>query len=277
MSMPVLASLPTRLEITAQLDESPRYRGTVHEDATAKSLGYRAALIPGAFVYGHVTRLAVQGWGMKWIERGRISARFRRPVYNGDQLTVSRGELQQMSDGVTAAISVSNGEGEEVLTGSIGLADNPLPPPLPLPVALQADPRPEIGSGEMTVGTRVGTRNIVLAPEDVAASLATFAETDPTYRERGVVHSGCLLRVSMSDTLGSFSFPMAVIFVAADVQNFAPAQPGMRLATSGRVTDVYERKGKHYFESEEYLVADGQTVIARHTRLNLYAMEKGAR
>jgi hypothetical protein len=37
------------------------------------------------------------------------------------------------------------------------------------------------------------------------------------------------------------------------------------------VTAVYERKGKHYFESEEYLIADGTAVVARFRRTSIYA------
>ena len=52
---------PERLEVTAILDPSPAYAGTSHEDATARAMGFRAALMPGVIVYGHAMRLAVRG------------------------------------------------------------------------------------------------------------------------------------------------------------------------------------------------------------------------
>ena len=47
--------------------------------------------MPGAFVYGHISRVAIEAWGAAWAERGAMCARFRRPVYNGDGLTISCG------------------------------------------------------------------------------------------------------------------------------------------------------------------------------------------
>ena len=46
-------------EVTAFLDPKPRYEGTSHEDSTARAMGFRAALLPGVFVYGHAMRQAV--------------------------------------------------------------------------------------------------------------------------------------------------------------------------------------------------------------------------
>src|SRR5690606_38218693 len=57
-----------RFALTARLDQNPRYRGSSHDDAVARQLGYRAALIPGAFLYGHLTRLAVRRWGEDWLD-----------------------------------------------------------------------------------------------------------------------------------------------------------------------------------------------------------------
>ena len=77
----------------------------------------------------------------------------------------------------------------------------------------------------------------------------------------------------MGDTLNSYKFPISVVFVSCEVQNFSPVRPSSRMSSAGSVTAVYERKGKHYFESEEYLIADGERVVARHRRVNLYAMQ----
>ena len=114
---------PERLEVIAVLDPNPRYAGTSHDEATARAMGFRAALIPGAFVYGHVTRMAVQGWGEDWLARGRASVRFRRPVYDGDPLLIERGPLETRRGrlhrrrvGRRRPIT-----GEVVLDGSFGL------------------------------------------------------------------------------------------------------------------------------------------------------------
>ena len=71
----------------------------------------------------------------------------------------------------------------------------------------------------------------------------------------------------------SFAFPIPVVFAAVEAQHFAAARPGCRMGTSGTVTAAYSRRGRHYFDSEEFLVADGWQVLARFRRVNLYAVD----
>lgn len=266
---------PAEATIEARLDDNPAYAGSAHDDDAARRMGYKAALIPGAFVYGHATRLAVDAWGMDWIGRGSIATRFRRPVYDGDRLTLRASTLVRSEDGVRAELMVTNGDGEAVVTGHIGLPDRPPTPPAvaDLPMLPRPDPPPAIAAGAMPVGARIGTLQAVLGEAEVRASLAAFAETHPIYAREGVVHSGCLVRLTMRDALRSFAFPMPVVFVAVEAQHFAAAGPGQRMGTSGTVTAVHARRGRHYFDSEEYLVADGRQVLARFRRVNLYAVD----
>jgi hypothetical protein len=121
---------------------------------------------------------------------------------------------------------------------------------------------------------RLGSAETVLTEDLVGQSLADFHETEPIYRERGFIHSGCLVRKTMGDALANFSLPMPVIFAALEVQNLAPAPVGGRYATSAWITRVWEDRGRHYFESEEWLIADGNRPVARHLRRNLYAMSR---
>jgi hypothetical protein len=180
------AAFPRRVEIPIRLDDNPRYKGSVHDDEVARRLGYKAALVPGAFVYGHMSRLAIEAWGTDWARRGRMFARFRRPVYNGDVLAAEASALERSPDGLRAAVTMRNEDGEEVATGWIGLPEGePAPPPIEsLPVERLPDPRRAVGPGAMTVGMRVGSRNAVLTHEDVRISLSAFDERHPLYAIR---------------------------------------------------------------------------------------------
>jgi acyl dehydratase len=263
---------PQRLEVTAILDPSPAYRGTSHEDATARAMGFRAALMPGVFVYGHAMRLAVQGWGVDWLARGHARVRFRRPVYDGDSLLVERGALEREGAGVSAAVTVTQAEtGEVVLDGSFGLADQPPQPPAALPVLPSFEPRLPVRPGAVAAGVQLGSAETVLAREDVARSLADFHETEAVYAERGLIHSGFLIRRTMKDALGNLALPMPVIFAGVEVQNLAAVPVGATGRTSARISRVWEARGRHFFETDEWLLADGRPV-ARHVRQNLYAM-----
>jgi len=267
------SGFPRVLRIPIRLDDDPGYRGSVHDDAVARRMGFRAALVPGAFVYGHISRLAVDAWGADWLRRGRMEARFRRPVYDRDELTAAASALADTGSERRATITLRNQEGEEVATGWVAMPlEDPVPPPVgDCPILPLPDPPPAVAPGGMAVGTRLGSREAVLTEQEFRRSLAAFDERHPIYRDGGLVHPGCLIRRTMFDANRSFRFPAPVVFVSGEAQHFAPVSPGQRLATSGTVTAVYERKGRHYFETEELLVVDGTRVAARFSRTSIYA------
>lgn len=264
---------PRALTVHVRLDDDPRYKGSIHEDAVARASGYKAALVPGAFVYGHISRVAIEAWGAVWAERGAMCARFRRPVYNGDVLTI--GAAAALGGGPPmhrAEISVVNESGEEVAVGWIGLPDAAKPSAKLASFELLDRPKvaPPVAAGELRAGIRVTTANKVLTQADFSASLSAFGERHPLYADPGFIHSGCLMRLAMGDTNNSFRFPSPVVLTSAEAQHFAPVYPGQRLATVGRITRVYLRNGKYYFDSEELMSADG-VPVAEFSRSSIYA------
>lgn len=262
---------PRDLRVHVLLDDAPHYKGSIHDDAVARAKGYKAALIPGAFVYGHISRVAIEAWGERWAATGAMSARFRKPVYNGDDLVVSAGVLTDDGSFLHAEVGVSNGDGEVVATGWIALPHEPqIPPGIGrLKVLPTLDAPPVIAAGELQVGAPLHSRDRLLTGADFATSLSAFAERHPIYANPGFVHSGMLMRMAMGDTNSSWKLPGPVVLVETETQHFATVYPGQRIRVSGRVVEVYERKGKHYLVSEEFLLAD-QTVAARFRRTQIY-------
>lgn len=259
-----------RLDLTARLDDNPRYRGSSHDDETARAMGFRAALIPGAFLYGHVTRMAVRAWGMDWLERGWAQVRFRRPVHSGDRLSVERTAFAERSGRLEAEVAILSGAEREIsVTGHIGLPTAQQRPPADLPITVPPDVPPESGPDVVVAGRPLGSRPRVLERDVIRKSLADFNETEEIYGDGFHAHSGLLVRQTMGDTLSNMRFPVPVVFVSVEVQNYAPVPAGATIITSGRIAAAYERKGRPYFDSEEYLIANGRPA-ARHLRVNLY-------
>jgi hypothetical protein len=265
---------PRSLVVDIRLDDDPRYKGSIHDDAVARARGYKAALVPGAFVYGHMGRVAVEAWGLPWLERGGMGASFRRPVYNGDRLTISASALSGDADMRRSAIVATNTDGEEVASGWIGLPD--LSPSVPalsaFAVLPRPDPAPAVSIGQLNPGTPLTTADRVLTEEEFMRSLSAFDEQHVLHVRDGIVHPGCLMRLAMGDTHNSFRFPAAIVLTAVEAQHFACVRPGQGLTTVGRIGDAWVRNGKHYFQSEEFLRADGR-LVARFLRTQIYGYE----
>lgn len=264
-------SFPCALRLVQELDDDPRYRGSIHDDAVARAQGFPAALAPGAFVYGHVSRLALRVWGENWLACGALSTRFRRPVFRGDALTVAAQPPEPTDGMLRAAVAVTNAQGETVAEGWIATPAGapPAPPELAaLPPLADVEPT-AVERGALVVGAPLGSIPRALTAEMVARSRAAFAEAEPIYAERGLAHSGCLMRLAMGDTNAHFRFPAPVILTEAAAQHFAPVRVGQRIETRGRIAEVWERNGRHYFASEEWMLADG-AVAAAFRRTTIY-------
>jgi acyl dehydratase len=63
-------------------------RGSIHDDAKAREMGYRGGLVPGVTVLGYMSRMMQQHFGSAWQSRASFHAALRRPVYEGDEVTV---------------------------------------------------------------------------------------------------------------------------------------------------------------------------------------------
>ena len=56
----------------------------IHSDEVAGAYGFRGGLVPGVGVYAYMTVPAVAALGKDWLERGTMSGKFVKPVYDGN-------------------------------------------------------------------------------------------------------------------------------------------------------------------------------------------------
>ncbi len=49
----------------------------IHDDEVAQRLGFRGGLVPGVDVYAYLTHPPAAAWGIDWLERGTMQARFQ--------------------------------------------------------------------------------------------------------------------------------------------------------------------------------------------------------
>jgi hypothetical protein len=90
--------------------------GSIHDDGTAQTLGFRGGTIEGPTHFSQFEPLAERLWGDRWFESGCISSHFRAPAFAGERLKAFLRQDPTSPD--TATIWLEREDGIEILRGS---------------------------------------------------------------------------------------------------------------------------------------------------------------
>lgn len=89
---------------------------SIHDDATAQAIGFKGGTIEGPTHFSQFAPLAVMIWGERWLSHGCLSAHYRAPVFEGEQV---RAYLRRPeSDPDIAEIWMMREDGTEILRGT---------------------------------------------------------------------------------------------------------------------------------------------------------------
>ena len=267
---------PPSITIVAAMADDPRYQGSIHDDASARNFGYKGALVPGPIVYGYLSQIPIRSWGLPWLERGTMRSHSRRPVYQGDTITISADPIQTTEAGRAMRLVARNDAGDTVATGEATLPSLAAMPPdiAGFPVTPLVDPKPFIPVDQFGPGRRFSSDAIVMTQQVLDHHLAEFSESWSGYSAQGIAHSGYLMRRMVRDSVLSYAHETPGIYVTAWTQHLALARVGDSLRTSGVVTAIYELKGQHYYDSDHVVIANGTSVIAFARRSTIYIVRK---
>lgn len=98
---------------------------SIHDDATAQKLGFQGGTIEGPTHFSQFAPLCVSVWGNAWFETGCISAHYRNPAFEGEEVQAI---LARPASGETqCAIQMVKRDGTEVLRGTASVGDAKLP------------------------------------------------------------------------------------------------------------------------------------------------------
>jgi acyl dehydratase len=236
----------------------------MHDDTVARRFGFSGGLVPGVDVMAYMMHLPVRRWGRDFLERGLIEARFVKPVYDGEDATVTGAEV----DGVLSIEVESRGEvcatGTACLPASgpsIALADFKQ-------VSAVAERRP-VNSASYQLGQWLGTVPRAWIGDVARDYLADIRETDPIYAREGLGHPGLLQRV-MNKVLVDNAILGPWIHAGSRMQLLAAARSGDELTARARVTGNYEKKGHRFVELEALVVGNGTTPLAHCQHVAIY-------
>jgi hypothetical protein len=94
---------------------------SIHDDATAKKLGFQGGTIEGPTHFSQFAPLGERIWGQQWFESGCLSAHYRNPVFEGEEVQAWF-EKPKPGDKV-CAIGMTRRDGTEILRGTASVGD----------------------------------------------------------------------------------------------------------------------------------------------------------
>jgi hypothetical protein len=89
---------------------------SIHDDATAQKLGFQGGTIEGPTHFSQFAPLCVRIWGTDWFETGCLSAHYRNPVFEGEEVQASI-EMPKAGQNI-CAIGMTRKDGTEILRGT---------------------------------------------------------------------------------------------------------------------------------------------------------------
>jgi hypothetical protein len=229
----------------------------MHDDAVAATFGFRGGLVPGVDVWAYLTRPCIDRWGLEFLERGTMDARFLLPVYDGEPVVC------RLDDDGT--LTATGPDGTVRARGRAEVGD--LPPVRELATADVPDPVPPVEAALLAPGTVLGTMRFHHRADPAAQYLNDVRETSDLYEGGAVAHPGSLARqanyvLSSSVRLGPW------IHVSTRAHHRGVVRDGELVEVRGVVTDEREHKGHRFVDLDVEITADGRPVwSAAHTAI----------
>lgn len=234
----------------------------IHDDDVARRFGFRGGLVPGVDVYAYLTRPPVEAWGVEWLERGTMHARFHHPVYDGDGVEVAPvGEH---------ALELRDPTGEVCASASAAFPESvPSPPdPADWPAVEQRVDPPPAAPETLVPGTAFGLAPHTFHADRAGEYLDDVRESWPLYRDEGIAHPAWLLRdanyvLSANVRLGPW------IHVESTVQHHGVVRDGQSVSARAIVLDERERGGHRFVTLDVLHLADDRPVArTTHTAIH---------
>ena len=244
---------------TAKLSENK-----MHDDTVAKRFGFSGGLVPGVDVMAYMMHQPVKKWGRAFLERGRIEARFVKPVYDGEIAEIRA----EKSDGVLTLEVESRGELCATGTASLPTAMPQVSLSDFSEVAAVAERKP-VNENSYQVGKWLGTLPRGWGGDAAREYLHDIRERDEIYAREGLGHPGLLQRV-MNKVLVDNAILGPWIHVGSRMQLLSAGKSGDELTARARVTGNYEKKGHRFVELDALVVANGRTPLAHCQHIAIY-------
>ena len=185
---------------------------SIHDNATAQKLGFKGATIEGPTHFSQFAPLGFALWGDLWLRRGCISAHYRAPVYEGEEVKAFMRRPEK--NGVQTEIWMLRANGDEILRGTAAVGPD-FPPsalderlknlaPLADPVIL-ADVKVDMRSTRTPVRMDAEQHMGALYPFSLAQKLTRITEPSAFYSGSDHVWRRPIVPMEMVSVLMQYS------------------------------------------------------------------------
>jgi len=268
----------TTRTVTARVGQDPRFDGSIHDDQSARKFGFQSALLPGPTVASYMTHLFVEAWGEKCLRQGTMTERNRRPVYDGETVTATATPITASASGLSADVVLRNAQSDEVAFATEALPGGVAPAPdlAQFPHRAHIAETPTVTAGGHKPGDFFRSTEMTYTQAIHDDFLAKIGETLPIFTRDNVIHPDYLVGYTIREAIASYIKPTPGIHVSFISQHFNLAHVGDVISSSGQIINVYEKKGSHYMQSDQLVIANHKTPIALFRRTSIYAVRSAA-
>jgi acyl dehydratase len=252
----------------------------IHDDAVARTYGFKGGLVPGVTVYAYMAAPLAAALGERWLSAGSATVALVQPLYEGEQAVASAEvtAVERRTGRVTLDAWVEKPNGVRCAVGSATVpTGEPAPAVVPDYVRDEYSPLPVPPPALLLDAAPAGA---VLAPLVVPTSKESAREYaqmvfdfNPLFSEGSswgpaLLHPGWLLSECNTIFRRNFSFG-PWIHTKSEIQYLGPALAGSTFEFHGRLLEVYEKRGHHYASVDVFCRDDaGNPVMqARHTAI----------
>lgn len=245
--------------------DAPRPENPIHSTEGGQAHGFRGALVGGIHTYGWTTGAFINLLGDDWLDEGWVDVAFRKPIYDGDAMSVNINGTN---------FTVTNTAADVCLDGHVGKGRAPFFEELSA-INWQAG-QPESDKREpLTLDNAPRGKNLIpmtvpLSVEEHEAFInETLAETHPLFHgDKPRCHPAWLAGRPIYLLHHSFDYGPA-IHTRSQIQHLEPAHAGQAFTITGRCVDAYDRNGHHFIVNDGSIWSEdnAELVRLRHTAI----------
>lgn len=218
----------------------------IHGDGAAR-YGFARGLVPGITLLAYVCESLRMAGGEDWLHHGYVRLGYRKPVYDGERVTV---DIRRAS-GPPTRVELRTGRGQLAVSGLASIGDTHYTGRKPdlLRAPVHARPVEMIAVNLVELETLRSTIETITA-EQVAEDLGRF-DIDPSwYLAQGAAPLACVAKSYFPFSDANFVRTGPSLLVENELLVTAPVKLGEPVTIRGRIDRLFSRNGRRYITTE---------------------------